>query len=306
MLAQDVLRNADAAMHRAKERGRARHEIYDDALRARVVNRFSVEADLRFALARGELALYYQPQVALSSGDLRGFEALVRWHHPERGLIGPNEFVPVAEDTGLIVPLGTWVLEQACREAAGWRSALPSPAVSVNVSVRQIADPRFKDTVARILADTGLDPALLCLEVTESVLVVAAEAMTLATASLREMGVRVSIDDFGTGYASLNYLVQFRPDELKIDGVFIQGLCADPMSLAIVTAIVGLARSLGLSVVAEGIETTEQLALLRDLGCDRGQGYLFAKALPAAEARRFLVGAGARDRTLVIVPDGDV
>ncbi|HEY8720340.1 putative bifunctional diguanylate cyclase/phosphodiesterase [Pengzhenrongella sp.] len=289
--AHDVLQDADAAMHRAKELGRARYVVFDDALRARVVSRFSAAAGLRRALDGGELCVYYQPQVAVSSGDLYGFEALVRWRHPERGLVGPNEFVPLAEETGLIVPLGAWVLEQACREAASWRTTRRSPVVSVNVSARQIADPGFGGCVARVLAQTGLDPARLCLEVTESMLVVAAEAMTLATASLRKHGVHVSIDDFGTGYASLNYLVQFRPDALKIDMVFIQGLGRDPMNLAIVTAIVGLARSLGLAVVAEGVETTEQLALLQSLGCDHAQGYLFAKALPAPDARRFLVGA---------------
>ena len=287
--AQDLLRNADAAMYRAKELGKNRAIIFDEAMRVRAMTRFNIESDLRLAIDRSDLAVYYQPQVNLQSGRLVGFEALVRWHHPERGLVGPDEFISVAEDTGLIVRLGTWVLEQACREAASWPAARRDLLMSVNVSARQLADPDFLGAVARVLAETGLNPAALCLEVTESVLVVASETISLAIVSLRELGVQVSIDDFGTGYASLSYLVQFHPDSLKIDKTFVQRVGEDSMNFAIVAAIVGLAHSLGLTVVAEGIETTQQLSLLRDLACDQAQGFLFAEALPAELARGLLV-----------------
>jgi len=287
--AEDLLRDADAAMYRAKELGRARHAFFDEAMRHRAVTRFNVEADLRLAIDQSELAVFYQPQVSLHSGDLIGFEALVRWHHPERGLVGPDEFISVAEDTGLIVPLGTWVLEQACREAGSWPSSRDELLMSVNVSARQLADPGFLDTVARVLHQTRLHPAALCLEMTESALFVASEAMTMAIASLRHLGVRVSLDDFGTGYASLSYLVQFRPDAIKIDKIFVQRLGDDPMNSAIVAAIIELAHNLGLTVVAEGVETPQQLTMLRALGCDQAQGYLFATALPAELAMRLLV-----------------
>lgn len=289
--AEDLLRDADAAMYRAKELGRARHAFFDEGMRHRAVTRFNVEAGLRLAIDQSELAVFYQPQVSLHSGDLIGFEALVRWHHPERGLVGPDEFISVAEDTGLIVPLGTWVLEQACREAGSWPSSRDDLLMSVNVSARQLADPGFLDTVARVLDQTGVHPATLCLEMTESALFVASDAMSLAIASLRHLGVLVSLDDFGTGYASLSYLVQFRPDAIKIGKIFVQRLGDDPMNSAIVAAIIDLAHNLGLTVVAEGVETPQQLTMLRDLGCDQAQGYLFAAALPAALAMRLLVDA---------------
>jgi len=285
---QDLLRNADAAMYRAKETGRAHPVVFDEDMRVRAVTRLNVEADLRAGLQRGDFVAHYQPQLDLRSGRLVGFEALLRWHRPGNGVVGPDDFIGVAEDTGLIGPLGAWVLETACRQAAEWVVQRPDLLMSVNVSARQISTPGFVEQVAAVLRGTGLPPANLCVEVTESVLVVASAATVEALDGLRKLGVGISIDDFGTGYASLSYLVQFRPDVLKIDKLFVQGL-HEPMNAAIAEAVVHLAHRMGLTVVAEGVEHESALVLLKDLGCDVGQGFLFSEAVPAEEAARLLL-----------------
>ncbi len=287
LAAQDLLRNADAAMYRAKELGRGRPVIFDEAMRVRAISRLTIETELRRGLERDEVVVRYQPQVELESGRLVGFEALARWQHPERGLLGPDEFIGVAEDTGLVVPLGRHVLEAACHEGARWVATHPHLVVSVNVSARQLAHGGFLEMVHEVLDRTGMPPQNLCIEVTESVLVVASAATAVALATLRRLGVQMSIDDFGTGYASLSYLAQFRPDVLKIDKVFVQDL-EDPMNVAIVGAVVDLAHRLGLAVVAEGVEAVAQRELLRELGCDQAQGYLFARALTVEEAEGLL------------------
>ncbi len=281
----ELLRDADLAMYRAKARGKARYEIFDASMNARALERLALEADLRRALERGQLRLHYQPQVELATGRIAGAEALARWEHPERGLVPPGEFIPLAEETGLILPLGWWALEEACRQARAWgRDAGGAagdrpPTISVNLSARQFQQPGLAAGVARVLCKTGLDPRRLHLELTESVVMEPAEATIATLQELKAQGVRLAIDDFGTGYSSLSYLKRFPVDLLKIDRSFVAGLDRDAEDTAIVGAVVTLARALGLAVAAEGVETAGQLARLRDLGCDLGQGRYLAEPL---------------------------
>ena len=289
--AEDLLRDADVAMYGAKERGRARLEIFDQAMRTRMLERLEIEHALRRALAHNEFVLHYQPTVSLRTGRTVSVEALLRWPDPERGLVMPDEFIPVAEENGLIVPLGRWALEEACRQLASWRAQYPECAdlqVSVNLSARQFADPDLVPSVAAALCEAGLPPSRLWLEITESVLMDEAEATIETLKALRALGVHLSIDDFGTGYSSLSYLKRFPVDVLKIDRSFVDGLGADPEDEAIVTAVVRLAHALDLQVVAEGVETAAQLAELRRLGCNAVQGYYFAHPQPAAEMGEIL------------------
>jgi diguanylate cyclase (GGDEF)-like protein len=285
--AEDLIRDADAAMYRAKERGKGRYEIFDEAMRADAVARLETESALRRALERGELRLHYQPEVDLADGAIKGFEALIRWQHPTRGLLGPAAFMPLAEETGLIVGIGEWVLLEACTEAARWSQPL---TLSVNLSARQLAQPDLVAMVRRALAETGLDPAHLCLEITESAVMASGAATTAQLRALKSLGVRLAIDDFGTGFSSLAHLRRFPVDTLKIDGTFVSGLANEPQDASIAAAVISLAHALDLTTVAEGVETDEQLAILRGLGCDLGQGHLFARPAPAADALR-LVGA---------------
>jgi diguanylate cyclase (GGDEF)-like protein len=273
-----LLRNADTAMYRAKEGGRNGYALFDDAMREAAVQQLQLENGLHRALERDELVLHYQPIVALADGTLSGVEALLRWQHPEHGLVAPSEFIPVAEETGLIVPIGEWVL----REAASWAAVVAERAghpvrVSVNVSARQLTQPDFLAVVDDVLVTTGLAPHLLCLEVTESLLVQDAHTATETFTALRTLGVRVSIDDFGTGYSSMSYLQQFAVDELKIDRSFINALGTDQTAGTIVGSIVGMAHAMGLEVTAEGVEGDQQLAFLRTIGCEHAQGYFFAR-----------------------------
>ena len=284
---ETLLRNADAAMYRAKEAGRARAEVFEARSHHRAVDNLRTGNALHRAIERGELQVHYQPIVSLADGDLSGFEALLRWEHPERGPIAPADFIPLAEENGLIVPLGAWTLEEACRQAARWDQATPpttsGPSVSVNLSPRQLAEPSLPNEVARILELTGVQPGLIWLEITESTLMRDAESAVSALRALRALGVHVSVDDFGSGYSSLGYLGRFPVEALKIDRSFVQAVGRNADSTAIAAAVVNLAHSLRLSAVAEGIETPEQLAILRRLGCERGQGYLFGVArAPAA------------------------
>ncbi|HKB52161.1 MAG TPA: EAL domain-containing protein [Solirubrobacterales bacterium] len=289
--AELLIRDADAAMYRAKERGRGRCEVFDAAMRARAVRRLETERELRHALDRDELELHYQPVIALGSGEIVGLEALVRWNHPERGLLDPGEFVSIAEDSGLIEPIGRWVQETASRQALGWHDLRPDQRpldVCVNLSARQVAHRELADSVREILARTGLDPVNLRLEVTESVLVEESASATATLEALSEIGVRLVLDDFGTGYSSLAYLNRFPFDALKIDRSFVEGLGIEQERTAIVEAVIGMARALSLDAIAEGVENEAQLSELRRLGCDFAQGHLFSRPLTSQKVTSLL------------------
>lgn len=288
---EEVLRDADIAMYRAKEGGKARHEIFDKAMHAQTLLRLNLENDLRRAIERREFYLVYQPIVHVNSGKLYGFEALVRWRHPDRGIVPPLEFIPVAEETGLIVPLGQWVLEEACRQVRDWQSDFPefrTLTLSVNLSGRQLNDPKLIQKVKDILFETGFDPSRLKLEITESVVMENAEVSAVLLKQLRALGLQLSIDDFGTGYSSLSYLHRFPVTTLKIDRSFVSRMGQGDENLEIVRTIVTLAKNLNMDVVAEGIETQEQRAQLHALGCQYGQGYMFAKPLDAVDVEAYV------------------
>jgi diguanylate cyclase (GGDEF)-like protein/PAS domain S-box-containing protein len=289
--AEDLLRDADAAMHRAKERGRARYELFDEALRGRALSRLRVENDLRRALERDELTLHYQPLVSLQDRTMVSVEALIRWDHPERGRISPGDFIPVAEENGLIEPIGRWVLESACRQAAIWYRQRPDTApltMSVNLSAAQVANPALADTVAETLRTSGLDPSCLALELTESMLVGDDDELTETLVALKSLGVRLVLDDFGTGYSSLSYLTRLPLDALKVDRSFVDGLGTERRDTAVTEAIVAMSRALSLRVVGEGAETELQVAELARLGCDFVQGFHFSRPVPAEEITRML------------------
>jgi len=283
----DLLRDADVAMYRAKQRGRGRVELFDDALRIAVERRMRTQGDLRRAIDEDELVVHYQPIVSAGTRTVLGFEALVRWQHPERGLLAPAEFIDVAEESGLIVPLGAAVLAKACAQVARWRAEAPDagPHLAVNVSAAQFAHRSFVPTVASVLARTGLDPDALWLEITETSIMADASAAVQTLHQVRALGVHLAIDDFGTGYSSLTYLRRFPVEALKVDRSFTDGLGRDREDEAIVAMILSLARTLDLTVVAEGVETEVQLDLLRELGCPVVQGYLLGRPVPAAQAR---------------------
>jgi diguanylate cyclase (GGDEF)-like protein/PAS domain S-box-containing protein len=280
-----LIRDADAAMYRAKEQGRGRAELFDEGMRVRVVGRLRKERALRRALQRDELRVHYQPVVSLPDLGVTGVEALVRWEHPERGLLAPAEFVPLAEETGLILELGDWVLAEACRQAAAWTGVLGEDRtleVAVNLSTKQLSQADLAKRVAALLERYGLPPAqvALCLEITESLMLEDPMVTGGLLGDLARLGVRLAIDDFGTGYSSLAYLRRFPVHTLKVDRSFVSGLGLDADSRAVVAAIVELAHALGLEVVAEGVEEQVQLQALVDLGCDRAQGFLFAHPAP--------------------------
>jgi len=288
---EDILRDADTAMYRAKESGKARFEVFDTSMHARASNLLRLENDLRRALERQEFRVYYQPIVALETGHIAGFEALVRWQHPERGFIAPAEFISVAEDTNLIIPLGLWVLEEACRQMVRWQwqsTANKSLTLSVNLSGKQFTQPDLVERIEGILEETGLDPRRLKLEITESVVMENAEAAIAMLVRLKALGVQLSIDDFGTGYSSLSYLHRFPLDTLKIDRSFVNLMNESADNSEIVRTIRTLAGNMGMEVVAEGIETLGQLTRLMELNCEYGQGYLFSKALAAEAAEALL------------------
>jgi diguanylate cyclase (GGDEF)-like protein/PAS domain S-box-containing protein len=291
---EGLLRDADAAMYRAKQSGKSRYQLFDDSMNAVALDRLNLENDLRRALERGEYRLHYQPTMSLETGRITGVEALLRWEHPERGLVLPGEFIPIAEETGLIIPLGRWVLREACRQVMEWGETLPAGypartlAVSVNLSAKQFMQEDLTRDIVRALEETGLPPERLILEITESVVMEDASMTAEVMRGLKALGVRISVDDFGTGYSSLAYLERFPADYLKIDRSFVEGLGRGPESTAIISAMVNLSRDLGLGVVAEGIETADQLERLKTLGCELGQGYYFAKPLPAAAAADML------------------
>jgi diguanylate cyclase (GGDEF)-like protein/PAS domain S-box-containing protein len=293
--AELLIRDADAAMYRAKESGRARCVLFDAEMRAGAMRRLEVERELRYALERDELALFYQPVVNLRSGEITGLEALVRWRHPERGMLDPPEFVSIAEDSGMIEPIGRWVQERACRQALQWHQLRPDSRpldVAVNLSARQVAHRDLPATVKEIIARTGIEPVNLRLEITESVLVEESATALSSLEALNELGVRVVLDDFGTGYSSLAYLHRFPIHALKIDRSFVDALGIEQEATAIVQAIIGMARALSLEVIAEGVETEVQLSELRRIGCDYAQGHFFHAAMPEREVGR-LIAEGA-------------
>jgi EAL domain-containing protein (putative c-di-GMP-specific phosphodiesterase class I) len=292
---ESLMREADVAMYTAKGRGKNRVEEYDAVLHEAVVEHNDLKAQLAGAAGRGELVLDYQPIVNLETGTFVGVEALVRWQHPTRGLLPPLAFIELAEETGAIVEIGAWVLETAASQLQMWRRryGLPALWLSVNVSVRQLDDPGFSALVADVLQRTGLDPASLVLEVTESVLADPAGGAAGALETLRQLRVRVALDDFGTGYSSIGYLRQLPVDILKIDRSFISGEHADRHGDVLLDAIVGLADRLGLDVIPEGIEEPGQLARLQALGCRTGQGFLLSRPMPAAAVDELLAAPAA-------------
>jgi EAL domain-containing protein (putative c-di-GMP-specific phosphodiesterase class I) len=269
-------------MYRAKERGRGRYEMFDEAMRVSVTNRVRTESELRRALDTGELEVWHQPVIDLATGRPVSTEALVRWAHPKRGLIPPSEFIPIAEETGLILPLGLYVLEAACRQTAIWQREIdPAIGVSVNVSGRQATNPMFPAQVAAIAADSGLRAGTLALEITETVLMEEADSPATVLGTFQAHGLTLVLDDFGTGYSSLSRLKRFPLDVLKIDRSFVSGCESNTDDRAIVKATIDMAHAVGLSVVAEGVETSEQEEYLRGCGCDHAQGYLYARPQPA-------------------------
>lgn len=287
---ETLMKNADTAMYRAKEHGRNNAQMYTAAMNAQALELLAMETSLRRALEREEFIVYYQPQVDLNSGEVVGMEALVRWRHPVRGIVAPGEFIPLAERTGLIIPIGEWVLRTACEQNKAWQQqGLPPLRVAVNLSARQFQQPHLVQTIARILAETELDPHYLELEITESVAMQNAAFTVAVLKELRDMGIHISLDDFGTAYSSLDYLRRFPMHSLKIDRSFIKDLAVNANDAAIATAVIALAHSMNLHVTAEGVETDANLSFLQSRQCDRMQGYLFSPPLPAAEAELLLM-----------------
>ncbi|MHB8494786.1 MAG: putative bifunctional diguanylate cyclase/phosphodiesterase [Casimicrobiaceae bacterium] len=282
--AEALIKCADTAMYHAKENGRNTYEFFRPEMNVRAVARQSLEAHLRRALERHEFVLHYQSKTNLKTGAITGAEALIRWRHPERGLLAPAQFMPVAEDCGLIVPIGQWVLREACRQARAWQQAgLPPMPVAVNICALEFRHGDFLADIRTILTESRLEPRYLELELTESVVMHDVESVAAILRALKSMGVLLAIDDFGTGYSSLSYLRQFPIDTLKIDQSFVRNMTTDPVDAAIVSSVIGLAKALGQRVVAEGVESREQLALLKTRLCDEGQGYYFARPVIADE-----------------------
>ncbi len=290
--AETLVKNADTAMYQAKENGRQSYKFFKPAMNVRAVERQSIEESLRRALERNEFALHYQPKVSLSTGEISGAEALIRWTHPTRGFVPPGEFIPVAEDCGLILPIGNWVLREACKQARAWMDAgLPLGSMAVNISAMEFRNEHFLEGVFTILKETGLEPRFLELELTESVLMKRADSTESILKALRARGVQLAVDDFGTGYSSLSYLQKFPIDALKIDQSFVRRISTTPDETTIVSAIMSMGRSLNLRVIAEGVETQAELAFLQAQQCDEAQGYFFSRpVLPEKFAE--LLGTG--------------
>jgi EAL domain-containing protein (putative c-di-GMP-specific phosphodiesterase class I) len=291
-----VLRDADAAMYRAKARGRARVEVADAELHAHSLSQLELESQLREAVENGELRLHFQPIVVMESRELVGFEALLRWEHPGRGLIGPEEFIPLAEQTGMIMPVGGWALREGCRQMREWRGAYPEAHrlwLSVNLSSRQFLHPQLVQEIHGVLAETGFPPDRLRLEITESVIMDDPATVTQVLQRLRESGIRMALDDFGTGYSSLAYLHRLPLDTLKIDRSFVHQMHTDPALQAVIQTVISLSDSLRLDTVAEGVETDEDARALHRMGCRLGQGFLFSRPVPPAEAGRLLAALPA-------------
>jgi EAL domain-containing protein (putative c-di-GMP-specific phosphodiesterase class I) len=286
---RELMSNADSAMYHAKKMGRANYQFFAPEMNAAAGERLALEQALRRALEQNEFALHYQPKVDVATGNVVAMEALVRWHSPERGMVAPNEFIGVSEEIGLIIPLGAWVLREACRQNRAWQDAgLPHLRVAVNLSAYQFRQRDLPEFIAQVLQEERLLPSCLELEVTESVVMHNPADAARILERLHGQGIHISVDDFGTGYSSLSYLKQFRLDTLKIDRSFVRDISSDADDAAIVRSVIALAHSLRLKVIAEGVETDEQLDFLRELGCDEYQGYLRSKPLPAAQFEELL------------------
>jgi len=282
---ENLLRNSDSALYAAKASGRNCYRFYAASMTARTTERLALQAGLRRALDQGEFVLYYQPQLELQSHRIIGVEALVRWRHPEKGMVSPAEFIPIAEDTGLIVPLGEWILRTACLQAKAWqKQGLANVNMAVNISARQLKEPLFPQRALEIVNETGLDPHCLELEVTESILVEGLEAVNTVLQEFKQAGIMISLDDFGTGYSSLSYLKRFPIDKLKIDQSFVRDMLTDSNDAGLVRAIIAMAKALGLTAIAEGVETQGQLNFLKDENCREIQGYHIARPMPAEQA----------------------
>ncbi|MCL1471549.1 GGDEF domain-containing response regulator [Argonema antarcticum] len=289
--AEDLIRDADIAMYRAKSLGKGRYQVFDTAMHLQVITLSHLENDLRRAIDRCEFQVYYQPIVSLATNKIVGFEALVRWQHPQRGLIAPGEFIPLAQETGAIVQIDFWVMRSACLQTRLWQQQIPTSSaltISVNLCSKHFAQSNLIEQIDRVLQDTGLDASSLKLEITESAIIENAESAAATLSQLRALGIQLSIDDFGTGYSSLSYLHRFPVNTLKIDRSFINNMGEDRESSEIVRTIVMLAHNLGIDVIAEGIETRQQLVKLRELQCEYGQGYLFSRPLPSPEAEQLI------------------
>jgi EAL domain-containing protein (putative c-di-GMP-specific phosphodiesterase class I) len=301
--AETLIKNADTAMYQAKANGRQSFQFFKPAMNVRAVERQSIEENLRRAIERQEFVLHYQPKINLRTGLITGAEALIRWIHPTRGLVLPGQFIPIAEDCGLIRPIGGWVLREACQQAKAWADAgLPTASMAVNVSAMELRDESYVESLLVALDETGMDPKLLELELTESVLMTHAESAASILVTLREQGVQVAIDDFGTGFSSLSYLRKFPIDALKIDQSFVSQVTSAGDETSIVAAVISMARSLQLRVVGEGVETVDQLRFLQAQDCDEVQGYYFSRPVPHGEFAELL--RSGIDRGLVGILPG--
>jgi diguanylate cyclase (GGDEF)-like protein len=288
-VAETLMNNADFAMYHAKEHGRDNCQFFKPEMNLLAVERRALEGSLHHAIEREELSLNYQPKIDLVTGEITGMEALIRWRHPQRGLVPPGQFIAVAEECGLIVPIGRWVLREACRQARAWqRAGLPPTSIAINISAVELRDRGFASAVRAALADSGLEPRYLELELTETVLMEDSRSIADMLRELKEIGVLLALDDFGTGYSSLSYLKRFPIDTLKIDQSFVRDLTTDADDAGIVAAVIGMGNSLHMRVVAEGIETREQLEFLQEYNCPQGQGFYFSRPLPAAECGKLL------------------
>jgi len=283
--ADRLLKNADMALYRSKADGRGNYRFFEPAMDALAQTRRSLEMEIRQALTQGQFQLYYQPVYDLKSGQIRSFEALLRWNHPERGIVEPMSFLKLAEDTGLIVPIGEWVIRQACADAVGWSQNVP---VAVNLSPAQFRNRNLASSIFESLSNTGLSPSRFELEITESVLLDDSEANLSVLHCLRDFGIRIAMDDFGTGYSSLSYLRSFPFDKIKIDQSFVHDLTSREDAMAIVRAVTGLGKSLGIPTIAEGVETAEQIKMLRAEGCTEVQGFVFSKPRPNCDVEAML------------------
>ncbi|MET1028768.1 MAG: GGDEF domain-containing phosphodiesterase, partial [Dongiaceae bacterium] len=281
---QTLMKNADVAMYRAKEEGKNNFKFYAETMNSHSFERLALESSLRLALERGEFALHYQPKLAVGSNEITGMEALLRWQHPALGMVAPIKFIPIAEETGLIVPIGIWVLKTACMQNVAWqKSGLPHLCMAVNLSPRQFADDNLLRDIADALAESGMDPNLLELEITEGMLMHDVDKAMKTLTALRDMGIQLAIDDFGTGYSSLSQLKRFPVNTIKVDRSFVRDLETNADDRGITQAIIAMGKTLSLTVIAEGVETEGQLDFLRQNHCDEFQGFYFSKAVPADE-----------------------